>query len=278
MANKPKELPFGLAARRGMERAVAIVLMSACPVLADGADAILEASGVWGGLAVVIGCDHPKLLTDLRSSGSFLVHALDTDPAKVAQARRHIRGKKLYGPVSAATFDGKSLPYADGLVNLLIVRSGERQVTGEEAARVLTPLGTVVATAAFRPAPPSLVPRRSAALRDAFIATEWAVTPDFQARAMLKAGDLLFTAGPPAHRFDEQTAGDYSNGDYQEWLRNQFAAEAGKQGASLLAVSAKDGKVLRKVELDAPPVFDGMAAAFGRLFVALKNGTVVSYK
>jgi len=156
--------------RFGVKWIVATVLVSVSPVFADGAAAILEAAGVRGGLVVVVGCDDPGLLVGLRASDAFLVHALDTDAGRVAGARRHIRAKKLYGRVSAAVFDGASLPYVDGLVNLLVVRDGAPKVTGDEAARVLAPGGTVVAGAALKPAPSSLVPRRAAGLKGAFVA------------------------------------------------------------------------------------------------------------
>jgi len=47
------------------------------------------------------------------------------------------------------------------------------------------------------------------------------------------------------------------------------------QGGRLLAVSAVDGKTLAKVELTSAPVFDGMAATEGCLYLATKNGQVV---
>ena len=41
-----------------------------------------------------------------------------------------------------------------------------------------------------------------------------------------------------------------------------------------MALSAADGKKLTDYGLPAPPVFDGMIAANGRLYVALVDGTV----
>ena len=43
----------------------------------------------------------------------------------------------------------------------------------------------------------------------------------------------------------------------------------------LLALAASDGRELARYPLDAPPVFDGLAAARGRLYAALENGRVV---
>jgi len=46
------------------------------------------------------------------------------------------------------------------------------------------------------------------------------------------------------------------------------------RGALLWAVSAVDGKRLAQLELDALPVWDGMAAAKGRLYLTTADGSV----
>ena len=43
----------------------------------------------------------------------------------------------------------------------------------------------------------------------------------------------------------------------------------------LRAVSVSDGTKLAEYRLDSPPVFDGMIAAGARLYLSLKNGTVL---
>jgi len=52
------------------------------------------------------------------------------------------------------------------------------------------------------------------------------------------------------------------------------ALEANR-GGRLLAISATDGKTLAAYELESSPVFDGMAAAQGRLYLSTKSGKVV---
>ena len=42
-----------------------------------------------------------------------------------------------------------------------------------------------------------------------------------------------------------------------------------------MAVSASDGTVLAEHLLDCSPIFDGMAAAGGRLYICLENGQLV---
>jgi len=83
----------------------------------------------------------------------------------------------------------------------------------------------------------------------------WSRTLDVHARAMVLAGDVLFVAGPHIHPFG--------------------GFDPDKDGV-LLAISAKDGRELGRFVLSAPPVFDGMAAARGRLYLSLQNGSVVS--
>ena len=117
-------------------------LLATLSCVAGGQDAteILEATGVKGGLVVVIGCDDPDLLTGLHASNAFLVRGLDTDAAKVRAARQRIQAKGLYGKVSAARFDGRNLPFVGDIVNLLVA-ADLGQVPMGEVTRVLAPGG-----------------------------------------------------------------------------------------------------------------------------------------
>ncbi len=101
---------------------------------------ILEATGVQGGLIVHLGCGDGNLTAALRASDSYLVHGLDTDAESVANARRHIRSLGVYGEVSVDRFDGKRLPYSDGIVNLLVAED-PGSVPMDEVMRVLAPQG-----------------------------------------------------------------------------------------------------------------------------------------
>ncbi|MBI5395514.1 MAG: class I SAM-dependent methyltransferase, partial [Verrucomicrobia bacterium] len=109
----------------------------------DTSREILDATGIQGGLIVHVGCGDGKLTAALRANDSFIVHGLDADAKNVEAARKHIQSLGLYGKVSAGQWDGKRLPYADNLVNL-IVTSGECRVTPEEMLRVLAPNGVVL--------------------------------------------------------------------------------------------------------------------------------------
>ena len=128
--------------------------MAAGDTVHEQAQRVLDASGIKGGLVVHLGCGDGRLTAALRVSDRFLVHGLDTDAASVGKARINIQKMGLYGAVSADTFDGEHLPYADNLVNLIVVSGGEGRVSREEILRVLCPGGVALA-------PPPLVPRSS---------------------------------------------------------------------------------------------------------------------
>jgi hypothetical protein len=49
----------------------------------------------------------------------------------------------------------------------------------------------------------------------------------------------------------------------------------GRKGAVLCAVDKASGTQLAKAQLPSSPVFDGMAAANGRLYISLKDGRVM---
>jgi hypothetical protein len=88
----------------------------------------------------------------------------------------------------------------------------------------------------------------------------WTQWLDVRIRAMVKAGDTLFVAGPP---------------DVLD-PKDPYAAFQARKGARLVAVSADDGKKLSEMTLEYPPVFDGMIAAGGRLFASLLDGSIIS--
>jgi outer membrane protein assembly factor BamB len=106
------------------------------------AQQILAATGVPGGLIVHLGCGDGRLTAALRADDSYLVQGLDVDPRAVAAARKYIQSLGLYGSVSVETFDGSELPYADNLVNLLVVEDLGR-VPLKECMRVLSPKGVL---------------------------------------------------------------------------------------------------------------------------------------
>jgi len=53
-----------------------------------------------------------------------------------------------------------------------------------------------------------------------------------------------------------------------------MAAFEGRKGAVLWGFNAADGRKVFTCELEAPPVFDGLIAANGRLYFVQTDGTV----
>jgi len=92
-------------------------------------------------------------------------------------------------------------------------------------------------------------------------AQAWKQEIPLQVRAMVLAGDTLFAAGwldavgvkPPA---------------------GETVPDAANRPAELWVVSPEDGRQVAACDLAAPPVFDGMIAAGGRLYLAGLDGTV----
>jgi len=103
------------------------------------ADDILKATGVRGGLVVHVGCGGGELTAALRANDSMIVQGLDTSAVCVAATRSHAARQGLAGKVSAAVYDGRHLPYADNIVNLLVVTKAD--IARDEILRVLAPGG-----------------------------------------------------------------------------------------------------------------------------------------
>ena len=83
---------------------------------------LMEAD-IKGGLIVHVGCGDGTLCAALGEDPNYVVQGLHRDPLAVARARSTVRAKGNYGRVSIRHWEGESLPYADNLVNLIVVSS-----------------------------------------------------------------------------------------------------------------------------------------------------------
>jgi len=101
--------------------------------------------------------------------------------------------------------------------------------------------------------------------------------PDLLANAMVLADRNIFLAGPPDVADEEKTFSFVfgANDDINRQMRRQEEAWQGKEGALLWVVSADTGKKLSQYKIPEIPVWDGMIAANGRLYLSLKNGTIL---
>ncbi len=89
----------------------------------------------------------------------------------------------------------------------------------------------------------------------------WSVRVPVLARGMVLTEDVLFLAGIP----------DVVPED------DPFGAFEGRKGGRLRAVSAGSGEKIIEIELDAPPVFDGLSAADGRLYMSGTDGSIICF-
>lgn len=92
---------------------------------------------------------------------------------------------------------------------------------------------------------------------------KWSSSIPLTGNAMVLAGEALFVAGVPAYFPPDHPVKKYED------------AYAGKLGGLLWVASRADGKKLAQHKLAASPVWDGMAVANGRLYVSLRDGSVL---
>lgn len=108
---------------------------------------LLDESGVAGGLVVHIGAGDAtawgELTAALGADTRYVVQGLYGNPAALDQARAPIRVAGTYGRVSAGLLAGNRLPYADNLVNLIVV-SDAPEFAETELMRVLAPRGVAM--------------------------------------------------------------------------------------------------------------------------------------
>jgi hypothetical protein len=101
--------------------------------------------------------------------------------------------------------------------------------------------------------------------------------PPLHVRAMVLANKTLFIAGPPDVVDEEEAFKRPNDPGIQAQLTEQNAALEGRKGGLLLVVSASDGKKVAEYKLESIPVWDGMAAANSRLYLATKNGRILCF-
>ncbi len=91
--------------------------------------------------------------------------------------------------------------------------------------------------------------------------SRWTADLPVRPRAMLKSGNRLYLGCMPTEIPDN----------------DPHAAYEGRRGATILIVSASDGSRLADYPIESPVVWDGLAAAKGRLFASTKNGEVLCF-
>jgi len=89
----------------------------------------------------------------------------------------------------------------------------------------------------------------------------WAGRIPVRVRAMVSTGERLFTAGPPDVVDPIDPLGSFE----------------GRKGGVLNDFDALSGKKLAEYKLDSPPVFNGAAAANGKLYISMEDGSLSSF-
>jgi hypothetical protein len=89
----------------------------------------------------------------------------------------------------------------------------------------------------------------------------WEQRIAIRGRAMVVTDDKLCVAGPP---------------DVVD-REDPLAAFEGRRGGVLRIVDKVDGRTVSEHKLASPPVFNGAAAANGRLLLSLEDGTVACF-
>ena len=89
----------------------------------------------------------------------------------------------------------------------------------------------------------------------------WSRTLRIRPRALVRAGDVLLVAGSTILSQQQNTP-------------QAFADFEGRGEGQLQILSAKNGDSISAFNLQAPPVWDGMAAAKGRLYISRVDGTL----
>ncbi len=105
-------------------------------------------SGFAGGLCVFVGTEDLQAAVAVGRTGRFLVEVLATHRTDLPAARKTVRDAGVYGLVSVGVLDANTLPYAEDLVNVLVVPAAGngRSIPAAEIARVLRPGGVAIAS------------------------------------------------------------------------------------------------------------------------------------
>jgi hypothetical protein len=102
--------------------------------------------------------------------------------------------------------------------------------------------------------------RKDVAAKSAGTKPLWEAPVPFSPNSMALADNVLFVAG--------------RKGDIEESIKSF----KGQQGSSLWTVSLDNGAKLAEILLDQPPVFDGLSAANGNVFLANTYGQVICWR
>ena len=112
----------------------------------------------------------------------------------------------------------------------------------------------------------------------------WSTVLPIFVRAMVVSEDKVFVAGPADIMDEEMFRLNRHRSKLEEVEKHSGLRERqeklweGSEGASLMVVDINNGSIVSEQKLDTLPVFDGFAAAEGKLFMSTTDGDVVCFR
>lgn len=103
---------------------------------------------------------------------------------------------------------------------------------------------------------------------------QWSVMLPILVRAMVASDDRLFVLGPKELMRQDEIKRRITEEEVQQLMAEQDKALNGESGAILLAVDKNSGKILSGHRLEMAPLLDGMAGAYGNLYISTTDGRV----
>ena len=185
-------------------------------------------------------------------TGNTGVHGdiLAVDGSKYYEVRGYTPGRTNY-------FDPRLKGYT--LYSGLLSKSKSAPTAAETKSQSVTP--PPARRKAKKATPSTRAKRKTQAKRtppSPQTSQRWSCNIPLTGKAIALAGDHLFVAGTPA-----------------VFPKNDLpAAYEGRMGGVLWVASADSGEKLAEITLDAPPSWDGMAIAQGKLFIVLQDGSL----
>ncbi len=124
-----------------------VFLVATAPLTAEQSTVgtLLAKTGISKGICAVPECDDAALALDIARQSDFLVHAFDTDRQVIATAiDRCIAAGYNRNRMVLECLPSEPLPYAENLIDLLIIGKTNSNVRVSEMARVVHPRGWVL--------------------------------------------------------------------------------------------------------------------------------------
>jgi hypothetical protein len=252
---------------------------------------MIDSTKLTGGLVVHVGGSESEMAA-LSSIKGFVIHGLHRSPEMVDATRDAIQSSGYYGKISVEIYDGKHLPYADNIVNLLFASEPESQLNEAEILRVLVPGGKAsVNGKTIKKAIPNDIDEWPQYLHDS---GNNAVAEDmggndhqyqlFECRILKPKGP-----NPPVSEF-QTTKEKRDVWNVTVKMRPRAMVKAGGH-VFLLGVPEKgtdlkgstgiirsfltgSGEPALTFKLPAVPVWDGVAVSQGRMFISLEDGSL----